>query len=89
VDRELGHALVLTRDTERLLLNLAPDLGKVGEALVEVEELAPLVAAGRVDQLEDERSARHDALTARQEITPDDAGGGDCVWRFLLEQGKM
>jgi hypothetical protein len=57
-----------------------------------VEELAPLflaaaAAAGRVDQLEDERAARHDALPARQEIAPDDAGAAvwlDTVGPFLF-----
>jgi hypothetical protein len=81
---ELRHALILSRDAKCLLFDLAPDLGKVDETLVEVEELAPLFLAaaavaaaastGRVDQLEDERAARHDALPARQEIAPDDAG---------------
>jgi hypothetical protein len=80
VNGELRHALILSRDAERLLLDLAPDLGKVDETLVEVEELAPLflaaaaTSAGRMDQLEDERASRHDALAARQEIAPDDAG---------------
>jgi len=88
VNGELGHALVLSRDAERLLFDLAPDLGKVDETLVEVEELAPLflaaataiaaASAARVDQLEDERAARYDALPARQEIAPDDAGAA--VW---------
>ena len=36
VDRELRHAFVLSRDAERLLLDLAPNLGKVDETLVEV-----------------------------------------------------
>lgn len=78
MDRQLGDAFVLAGDAERLLLDLAPDLVEVDETLVEVEELAPLVAvvAGRVDQLEDERSARHDALATRQEIAPDDADSG-------------
>ena len=82
MDRQLGDAFVLAGDAERLLLDLAPDLIEIDEPLVEVEKLAPLVAlaAGRVDQLEDERSARHDALATRQEIAPDDAnGGGPCV----------
>ena len=74
MNRQLGHALVLARDAERLLLDLAPDLGKVDEALVDVKKLAPLIAAGGVDQLEDERAARHDALAAREEVAPDDAG---------------
>ena len=75
MDRQLGDALVLAGDAERLLLDLAPDLVEIDEPLVEVEELAPLVAlaAGRVDQLEDERSACHDALATRQEIAPNDA----------------
>ena len=75
MDRQLGDALVLAGDAERLLLDLAPDLVEIDEPLVEVEELAPLLAlaTGRVDQLEDERSARHDALATRQEIAPNDA----------------
>jgi hypothetical protein len=42
--------------------------------LVDVKKLAPLIAAGGVDQLEDERAARHDALAAREKVAPDDAG---------------
>jgi len=76
VDGQLGHALVLARDAERLLLDLAPDLGKVDEALVEVQELAPLVAAGCVDQLEYERPTRHDTLPAREKVAPDNAEKG-------------
>lgn len=65
--RQLRNAFVLASDAERLLLNLAPDLVKIDEALVEVEELAPFstVAGGRVDQLENEWSARYDSLAAR------------------------
>lgn len=75
VYRQLGDAFVLASDAERLLLDLAPDLVEIDEALVEMEELAPFsaVAGGRVDQLENERSSRHDALAAREEIAPDDA----------------
>lgn len=77
MDRQLRHAFVLSGDAERLLLDLAPDLVEIDEPLVNVEELAPLLAvSGCVDQLEDERSARHDALAARQEIAPDDANSG-------------
>lgn len=67
-----GNALVLARDMEHLLLDLVPDLIEVDKPLVEVEKLAPLVAlaAGRVNQLEDDRSAHHDALAMRQEIAP-------------------
>ena len=36
VNQELGHAFVLSCHAERLLLDLAPDLGKVDETLVEV-----------------------------------------------------
>src|SRR6267154_121176 len=63
--RQLRDAFVLASDAERLLLDLAPDLVEIDEALIEVEELAPFsaVAGGRVDQLENERSARHDTLT--------------------------
>ena len=51
--RQLRDAFILASDAERLLLNLAPDLIEIKEALVEVEELAPFsaVASGRVDQL--------------------------------------
>jgi hypothetical protein len=51
VDRQPGHALVLARDTEHLLFDLAPDLGEVDKAVREVGELAPLVATRGVDQL--------------------------------------
>ena len=76
--RQLGDAFVLTRNAERLLLDLAPDLVEIDKALVEMEKLAPFsaVAGGRVDQLENERSSRHDALAAREEIAPDDADSG-------------
>jgi hypothetical protein len=76
--RQLRDAFVLASDAERLLLDLAPDLVEIDKALVEVEELAPFsaVAGGRVDQLENKRSARHDALAAREEIAPDDADSG-------------
>jgi hypothetical protein len=73
MDRQLRHALVLARDTECLLFNLVPNFGKVDESLFEMEKLAPFVAAGGVDQLEDKRAARHDTLTAREEVAPDDA----------------
>ena len=73
VDGQFGHALVLASDAERLLLDLAPDLAKVDEALVEVQELAPLVAARCVDQLEHEWPTRHDALPARKKVAPDNA----------------
>jgi hypothetical protein len=49
VGRQPGHAVVLARDTERVLFDLAPDLGEVDEAFCEVEELAPLVATRGVD----------------------------------------
>ena len=74
VDGQLRHALVLARYAERLLLDFAPDLAKVDEALVEVQELAPLVATGCVDQLEHERPTRHDTLPARKKVAPDDTG---------------
>jgi hypothetical protein len=77
MDRQLRDAFVLSGDAERLLLDLASNLVEIDEPLVDMEELAPLLAvAGRVDQLEDERSARHDALAARQEIAPYDANSG-------------
>jgi hypothetical protein len=86
--RQLRDAFVLASNAERLLLDLAPDLVEIGEALVEVEEQAPFsaVAGGRVDQLQNERSARHDALAAREEIAPDDADGGgiDYYYYFLI-----
>src|SRR5882757_1905991 len=39
--RQLRDAFVLASDAERLLLDLAPDLVEIDEALIEVEELAP------------------------------------------------
>jgi hypothetical protein len=57
VDRLPGHVLVLARDTEHLLFDLAPDLGEVDKPFFEVEELAPLAATRRVDQLEDKWAA--------------------------------
>jgi hypothetical protein len=73
--RQLRDAFVLASDAVSLLLDLAPDLVEIDKALVEVEELTPFSAvAGRhVDQLENERSARHDALATREEIAPDNA----------------
>jgi hypothetical protein len=84
--RQLRDAFVLASDAERLLLDLAPDLVEIDEALVKVEELAPFsaVAGGCVDQLENERSARHDALAAREEIAPDDADSGGVDLLLLL-----
>ena len=85
--RQLRDAFVLASDAERLLLDLAPDLVEIDEALVKVEKLAPFsaVGGGRVDQLENERSARHDALAAREEIAPDDADSGRVeVFYFYL-----
>ena len=78
VDGELADALVLACDAEGLLLDLAADVVEVGVALVDVEELAPLlevarrVGHGRVDELEDERPAGDDALAAREEVAADD-----------------
>jgi hypothetical protein len=84
--RQLRDTLVLAGDAIRLLLDLAPDLVEIDEALVEVEELAPFsaVAGGRVDQLENEWSARHDALAAREEIAPDDADSGVIDYFFSM-----
>ena len=81
---QFRDAFVLSSDAERLLLDLAPDLVEIDEALLEVEELAPFsaVAGGGVDQLENERSARHDALAAWQEIAPDDADSGGIGYYF-------
>ncbi len=78
MDGQLGDACVLASDAESLLLDLTPDLAEIDKSLIEVEELAPVsaIAGGRVDQLEYERSARYDALAARQEIAPDDADNG-------------
>ena len=75
VYRQFRDTFVLASDAERLLLDLTSDLVEIYEALVEVEELAPFsaVADGRVDQLENERSTRHDALAAREKVAPDDA----------------
>ncbi len=84
--RQLRDAFVLASDAERLLLDLAPDLVEIDEAFVEMEELAPFsaVAGGRVDQLENERSARHDALAAREEIAPDDANTVPVEFIFIF-----
>jgi hypothetical protein len=79
VDPVAGHALVLARDTERLLFELALDLGEVDKPFFEVEELAPLVDTRGVDQLEDKRAARHDTLAAGEQVAPDDAS--KCVNR--------
>lgn len=84
--RQLRDAFVLASNAERLLLDLAPDLVEIDEALVKVEELAPFsaFAGGCVDQLQNERSARHDALAAREEIAPDDADGGGIDHYYFL-----
>jgi len=52
--RQLRGAFVLA---ERLLLNLAPDLVEINEALIEMKEQAPFstVTGGHVDQSENER----------------------------------
>ena len=73
VYRELRHALILPCDSERLLLDLPPNLAEIYKPLVEVQELAPLVAAWCVDKLEYQRPARHNALSAWKEVAPDDA----------------
>jgi len=87
--RQLRDAFVLASDAKSLLLDFAPDLAEINKALVEVEELAPFsaVAGGRVDQLENERSARHDALSAREEIAPDDADSGGIVLETMPTGG--
>lgn len=78
MNRQLADALVLSRYPERLLLDLAADIVEVRIALVDVQELAPLlevarrVGHGRVDELEDERPAGDDALAAREEVAADD-----------------
>ena len=86
MDGQLGDAFVLASDAESLLLDLTPDLAEIDKSLIEVEELAPVsaIAGGRVDQLEYERSARYDALAARQEIAPDDADNGGIDF-FLIK----
>ena len=79
VDGELADALVLARDAERLLLDLAANLVEVGVALVYVKELAPFgvvgwrVGDGGVDELEDERPTRDNALPPRKEVATDDS----------------
>jgi len=90
VDGQLGDAFVLAGHAESLLLDLAPDLVEIDETLVEVEELAPFstVSGGRVDQLENERSTRHDALAAWQEIAPDDADSGGIGCFLKLENAN-
>ena len=73
MNRQLRNALILSRNPKRLGLDLFPDLAKVREALVEVEELAVFGVVGRVDELEDEWAARDDALAAGEEVAAYDA----------------
>jgi hypothetical protein len=73
VDWQPRHALVLARDTERLLFDLTPDLGEVDKPVFEVEELAPLVATRSVDQLEDKRGGAYNTLAAGEDVALDDA----------------
>ena len=73
MNRQLGDALILSRDPERLSLDLFPDLAKVREALVEMQELTVFGIVWAVDELEDERAPGDDALAAGQEVAADDA----------------
>jgi hypothetical protein len=73
MDRQLRDAFILACDAERLLFDFASYLGKVEKALFDMKELAPLVAARGVDELEDKRATGHDTLTAWEEVAADDA----------------
>jgi hypothetical protein len=73
VDRQPGHALVLARDTERLLFDLAPDLGEVKRAVCEVEELAPPVATLGCGSARGQAGGVSRYQAAREEVAPDDA----------------
>ena len=86
VDRQPGHTLVLARDTERLLFDLAPDLGEVDKPFFEVEELVALVATRGVDQPEDKRGGAYDTLAAGEEVAPDDAS--KYVNRWCQREGE-
>lgn len=88
MDREFADALVLPSDPERLLLDLAPYLVKLGETLVDVQELAPLavrlcwrVGYGCVDELEDEWSPGDDTRATGEKVSANDpvreSKGGD------------
>lgn len=75
---EFGDALVLARNTEGLRFYLTPDLFEVGEALIDMEELGVFgvrfgFGRGGVDELQYERSSRHDALTTGQKISANNA----------------
>lgn len=90
---ELADALVLARNAERLLLDLAADLVEVRIALVDVQELAPLlellwrVRRGRVDELEDERPAGDDAGAAREEVAADNPMCASEMGQYGYEAG--
>ena len=81
VDGQLRDTLVLPSDPERLGLNLLANFAKVCKALVEMEELAVFgecrrldaLSDGRVYKLQDERSARNNSLSSRQEVPADNA----------------
>ena len=67
VDGQVGDALVGAGDAVGLVLDLLHDLVEVGELLaLAVQELSILV--GRVDELEDEGTAGHDARASGKEI---------------------
>ena len=67
IDGQIGDALVGAGDAVGLVLDLLHDLVKVGELLaLAVQELSILV--GRVDELEDEGTAGHDARASGKEI---------------------
>ena len=67
IDGQIGDALVGAGDAVGLVLDLLHDLVEVGELLaLAVQELSILV--GRVDELEDEGTAGHDARASGKEI---------------------
>ena len=67
VDGQVRDALVGAGDAVRVGLDLAADVVEIRKDLaLGVQKLAVLV--GRVEQLQDQRPARHDARTARQKV---------------------
>jgi hypothetical protein len=85
--RQLADTLVLTSDSEGLLLDLLSDFFEISEAVVNVEELSPFcgtrggwVRDGCVHELEDERSSGDDALTAGKKVSTDDSRDDETRW---------
>jgi hypothetical protein len=76
---KLADTLVLTRDSQRLLLDLCPNIIEIRKFLVDVKELPPFSVCRRrfrnwrVDELKDERTAGDDTLSAREEISTNNA----------------